>query len=347
MCLFPNHGYPCGKCIECLARKRNDWSIRLQAQLRYMDKGKMAFFCTPTYDEEHVPIYYTDGDLDDSDTIVSVRGLCKMDCQKFIKRVRRYVEYHYGIKNLKFYMAGEYGPKTYRPHYHLIMFGFPKMRLNELDAILQMLWKNGEVRRPSLLSEARCHYATKYMIFEDFLPENPYAPKPFKLMSNGLGKQLADLSTDFSNRFYGSQNPEDVYLTACEFWQNLKRPGNSIATKESMFASPDFDLDAYNYVLNSCCDVIIHDGKKYQIPRYIREKVYPKEIRMILNLRKKFLVEDRQKEYYDKWFDYDVKAIEEGMPPMWKQLANEKYNRLRSSFNKKYKKDKPNNKLLD
>ena len=331
MCLYPNHGFPCGRCIECLSRKRNDWSIRLQFQLNSMDKDKLAFFTTLTYKNECLHLV-KHGD-------VVFANLSKTDFQSFMKRLRRYVEYHYNVKNLKFYACGEYGPRTYRPHMHLIMFNFPKMPLNQVQEILQKSWNYGEVRRTSLLKESRCHYATKYMIFEDFIPDCPGIELPFKLMSNGLGHCLAEFDAEFKNRFYGGENPEDVFITALEFLENMKKPFNSMATLEYMEKSPNFDRDAYEYVINSCRDYIVLRGRKFCIPRYIRNKIFPKEVREVLNLAKKFEVQERQMKYHEQWFEYDLEQQRNNKPPYWMQLSREKYERVKNSFNKKYKKD--------
>ena len=40
------------------------------------------------------------------------------DFQKFMKRLRK----HAG-NNIRYYMGGEYGPTTWRPHFHACIFG--------------------------------------------------------------------------------------------------------------------------------------------------------------------------------------------------------------------------------
>lgn len=47
-------------------------------------------------------------------------GLCKRDLQLFFKRLRK--AHPVGTIPLKYYAVGEYGGKTYRPHYHIILF---------------------------------------------------------------------------------------------------------------------------------------------------------------------------------------------------------------------------------
>lgn len=63
-------------------------------------------FVTLTYDDDHLP---------EGGTLVP------RDPQLFIKRLRKLV---HPIK-LRYYLVGEYGDRTFRPHYHLALFGVP------------------------------------------------------------------------------------------------------------------------------------------------------------------------------------------------------------------------------
>jgi hypothetical protein len=65
-------------------------------------------FLTLTYDTAHVPI-----------TEKGYMTLCKSDVQLFLKRLRKSLP----ESKIKYYAVGEYGGKTMRPHYHLILFG--------------------------------------------------------------------------------------------------------------------------------------------------------------------------------------------------------------------------------
>lgn len=46
---------------------------------------------------------------------------CTSDCQKFLKRLRFHIKTKYNEK-ICFYAVSEYGPRTYRPHWHLLLF---------------------------------------------------------------------------------------------------------------------------------------------------------------------------------------------------------------------------------
>ena len=47
--------------------------------------------------------------------------LCSKDIQNFIKRLRKYIDKHYGEK-IRIYIVGEYGTESLRPHWHVLVF---------------------------------------------------------------------------------------------------------------------------------------------------------------------------------------------------------------------------------
>lgn len=89
---------PCGKCPGCLKARRKQWAVRCQMESTYHIDN---CFVTLTYDDEHCP-----------------KSLVKKDLQSFIKSLR-----NDGLK-FRYFGCGEYGSKTHRPHYHLIIFGY-------------------------------------------------------------------------------------------------------------------------------------------------------------------------------------------------------------------------------
>lgn len=102
---------PCGRCPEC----KQKWRTQLAQRVRYeLDKYSVfeKCFITLTVDNDHIDEVFPNGSLDHS------------YFQKFIKRLRRHLEYRGYTKKIKYLVAGEYGEKEGRPHFHLILFGW-------------------------------------------------------------------------------------------------------------------------------------------------------------------------------------------------------------------------------
>lgn len=56
------------------------------------------------------------------------------DCQKFLKRLRFHSKNKYN-EEIRFYGVSEYGPRTYRPHWHLLLF----FNSDKLSSVIQQL----------------------------------------------------------------------------------------------------------------------------------------------------------------------------------------------------------------
>lgn len=113
---------PCRKCIGCRLAKSREWANRAIMEQLYHEE---SWFLTLTYDDESLPRSFP---CDEYGEIISVHStLVKKDVQDFLKRLRK----NTGQK-FRYFLAGEYGTQTYRPHYHLLIFG---LKLNDLSVI--------------------------------------------------------------------------------------------------------------------------------------------------------------------------------------------------------------------
>lgn len=81
-------------------------------------------FITLTYEQSYAP--YKDIDY-------NVPILCKKDVQDFLKRLRDDFQRNSGFSGgqIRYYFAGEYGPKGHLPHYHGILFGVSPFELDD------------------------------------------------------------------------------------------------------------------------------------------------------------------------------------------------------------------------
>ena len=93
----------CGKCGECISRRRMEWRQRLYFENKGADR---LYFCTFTYNDAHLP------------RCLGFAVPKVEDVQKFHKRLRRYIDYHKYDIQFKYFVCSEYGPKHFRPHYH-------------------------------------------------------------------------------------------------------------------------------------------------------------------------------------------------------------------------------------
>lgn len=98
---------PCGKCAACRVNHSSQLATRIMHEFYYA--GDVGCFVTLTYSPEHCPKDY---------------AIHKGDVQRFLKRLRRHLEYHDKGKLRAFFACGEYGDKRGRPHYHVLLLGW-------------------------------------------------------------------------------------------------------------------------------------------------------------------------------------------------------------------------------
>tara|TARA_B100000965_G_C19526146_1_gene728922 strand:+ start:178 stop:1119 length:942 start_codon:yes stop_codon:yes gene_type:complete len=94
---------PCSKCYGCRLNYARSWALRCQLEAL---SHKENCFITLTFSNEY---------LEKRKNPWSVN---KIDFQLFMKKLRK----KYG-DHIRYFHCGEYGEKTYRPHYHALIFG--------------------------------------------------------------------------------------------------------------------------------------------------------------------------------------------------------------------------------
>lgn len=134
----------CGKCLGCLINRRRKWTLRNILELRC---HREAIFVTLTYTDE---------------TIHPLGHLVPRDLTLFLKRFRKAIE---PIK-VRFYACGEYGGKSLRPHYHLILYGVGA----EFSNTILRTWNKGMIDVKSATKENIEYvagYCTKKLLNSD------------------------------------------------------------------------------------------------------------------------------------------------------------------------------------
>lgn len=208
---------PCGQCLGCRLAYSRDWANRCMLELEYHDS---AYFVTLTYDDVHVPrSWYADPDTGEAFRALT---LSVRDCQLFMKRLRK----RYSTDSIRFFLAGEYGPQTLRPHYHAILFGLHLDDLYEWQRSpggfvyyrspgLEKVWPFGHICVANV-SWDTCAYTARYIVKKlkgkegQFYVDHNMKP-PFTLMSRrpGIAAQwFYDHPDVYEHEFINISTPE-------------------------------------------------------------------------------------------------------------------------------------------
>lgn len=128
---------PCSRCIGCKLDRARAWSIRITHEAQLYDSN---VFVTFTYSDDSLP---------------RSLSLEYPDFAGFMKRLRRRLrgvtQVTDGRKPIRFFVSGEYGGRTRRPHWHAILFNtrFPdQVRLvngTYRSTVCEELWNRGNV----------------------------------------------------------------------------------------------------------------------------------------------------------------------------------------------------------
>jgi len=186
---------PCGKCLACRVKLTNHWFVRIYDEL----KTTTGYFITLTYDDEHLPFDKNGAPM-----------VSKDDIQKFMKRFRKFL----GVKGIRYFLCSEYGPNTFRPHYHMLLWNVPLKKEGLYLALLDT-WHKGFVSVRAV-TDSRIKYCVKYCLCETDLPEG--LTPVFRLMSKGIGKDYV------ANRgYWHSGNLDHYYYPYGKFHYPLPR----------------------------------------------------------------------------------------------------------------------------
>lgn len=203
---------PCQKCLDCKMSYSRDWANRMMLENTYHSS---SYFITLTYDDFNVPVsYYPDLDTGEARLAYTLR---KDELSDFIKRLRRRLDYYGKKSDVRFYGVGEYGSNTFRPHYHVIVFGLELDDLKELkrsplgykyytSQTIESCWKLGY----SMVCEVSwetCAYVARYVTKKAY---NSYSDELMEFF--GLEREMSRMSRmPGIGRLYFDEHKEEIY----------------------------------------------------------------------------------------------------------------------------------------
>lgn len=222
---------PCGGCVGCRLDQGRAWAIRCSLELQ---QHTAACWATLTYSDATIPWLNS-----------STTTLDKTHFSAYVKRLRaRHPE-----KRIRFFGCGEYGERTQRPHYHIILYG-----IGEHPSIADS-WGLGHVRIDPLTPAAISYvagYCAKKAGYRHDRSESvdsetgevvtPVAP--FRLMSRrpGIGGDSRAFAKSWRKTavWNGREVPVPRYLHAA--WVAGATPDQLAALQAERDASASFDL---------------------------------------------------------------------------------------------------------
>lgn len=116
------HAHGCGQCMPCRINRKRIWMHRILLEAACSPDNS---FLTLTYRDEAMPLNGTGHPT-----------LSPRDLQIWLKRLRsKWSSFQDDLHGpngtptkLRYFAVGEYGDETQRPHYHVVLFGFPNCR---------------------------------------------------------------------------------------------------------------------------------------------------------------------------------------------------------------------------
>ncbi len=218
----------CGKCPACQAGKRREWFTRIMMEYKTC---KTCYFITLTYNDAHLP----------------KNGVEVRECQNFMKRLRKSCP-----SALRYFFCSEYGSKSHRPHYHMILFDFPSTDANVVaQSVLEAWSPRGDEKGFVYVAgfgEAAAMYVTKYVL------------KDKNIMKEYLPDELLD-----------EYDPEVTYVPE----NDGKNPTFQLSSRKPALGFHFFeDADLVDHLHEVLEPFIRIDGKKYIMPRYSKLQIF-------------------------------------------------------------------------
>ena len=202
---------PCGRCEGCKMDYAREWANRMCLELQ---DNPDAIFLTLTYNDLHLP-KAPDG----------YATLDKRDVQLFFKRLRK----AFPDRKIRYYIAGEYGTHTHRPHYHAIIYNLSLTDFtdivsrgsNEIGQLffsskqLENIWGNGFILM-STVSWKTCNYVARYVTKKQYGVDSDEIGSvlpPFNLSSRrpGIGMSQAEKLLKTGDTVFSLNCYDDVH----------------------------------------------------------------------------------------------------------------------------------------
>ncbi len=176
----------CGKCMECMKQKGNQWKVRLSEEIKSDNRG---YFVTLTFNDR---AFYELGKNAVVKGYELDNKIAKRGVRMFLERWRKKYK-----KSVKHWLVTELGEKNGRMHMHGIIWCDDSSAIEERwNAGIK--YEFGHVFIGNYVNMKTINYIVKYIMKQD---ENNKDYKPIILTSKGIGAG-----------YIGSRNHENNYV---------------------------------------------------------------------------------------------------------------------------------------
>lgn len=257
--------------LDFLRRRLNELPVKERSRYRNWMNSDYDYLFADKFDYLHTTV-----------PIVN-----KYEIQCFLKRLREtyFLEHHKRL-NVKYFITAEYGPNTLRPHYHMVFFTdinsfvfkslvhkcYDLGNIHDFHELsVSFASKSGKVQDVSAAMAYVAKYCCKPAQFE-----NPYVvcgviPKPFRLISKGIGKRQRDRLRTFIEP-----------LDCPKLFRGNRKLGNCYG----------YNPEYLEWILHQFT-IINKQGYKIRTPRYYKAAMYPQ-----VTVTEKFTAFDKNSNSY-------------------------------------------------
>lgn len=189
----------CGQCLPCRIKKRREWAHRIQLEQGLKPDNN---FLTLTYAKDP-------------------KNLNPKDMRTFLDNLRNII----GYGRFRYFGVGEYGDDNLRPHYHLVLFGYPPClrpahRGNCTCAscsVIHRAWGRGFITNDPLIPE-RAAYIARYTVKKMTRTDDPrlgdLTPEFARMsLKPGIGAGVVDALAELITRYSLLDSQGDVPVT--------------------------------------------------------------------------------------------------------------------------------------
>lgn len=225
---------PCGKCYACQCNSRAEWALRCQYELK--DKRNVSCaFVTCTYDNDNLPHVLSHNQFKHLVNLEMLKPISQRDwdfsllnprhATKLLNDMQKELKKITGNKKLlfRYFLTGEYGDISHRPHLHLLIFSPVPFTLIDYQNIFKKIWRYGNVDVAADGNAAIINYLAKHQVKSccGTLAQQKVSPifKRTSKYGGGLGRTMKNdlilrhrfFSDDDDKKFLEVQQGEIIY----------------------------------------------------------------------------------------------------------------------------------------